>query len=56
MHETWILIARVIALAHDRWRTTIGRHRPFAGKIAGLEERVERQEAGEQGVISKRAV
>ncbi len=45
MHEALILIARAIALAHDRWRTTIGRRRPLSGKIAVLEERVERLEA-----------
>ncbi len=45
MHEALLLIARVIGCAHDRWRRTIGRHRPLSGKIAILEERVRRFEA-----------
>ena len=45
MHEALILIARAIALAHDRWRTTGGRRRPLSGKIAVLEERVQKLEA-----------
>ncbi len=44
MHEALILIARAIALANDRWRTTIGRRRPLSGEIAVLEERVQRLE------------
>jgi len=39
MYEALILIARSIALAHDRWRTTVGRRRPLSGKIAVLDER-----------------
>ena len=45
MYEALILIARSIALAHDRWRTDVGRRRPLSGKIAVLEERAERLEA-----------
>ena len=45
MHEALILIARAIALAHDQWRSTIGRRRPLSGKIAVLEGRLERLEA-----------
>jgi transposase InsO family protein len=45
MHEALILIARAIALAHDRWRARVGTRRPLSGKIAVLEERVQRLEA-----------
>ena len=45
MHQALLLVARAIALAHDRWRSTIGRRRPLSGKFAVLEERVERLEA-----------
>jgi len=45
MHEALILIARVIAVAHDRWRSTVGRRRPLSGKIAVSEERLRRLEA-----------
>ncbi|MDJ0522811.1 MAG: integrase core domain-containing protein, partial [Planctomycetota bacterium] len=44
MHEALLLVARAIALAHDRWRRTVGRRRPLSGKIAILEERVQRLE------------
>ncbi|MHC5011402.1 MAG: hypothetical protein ACYTG6_10690, partial [Planctomycetota bacterium] len=44
MHEALILIARAMALAHDRWRATIGRRCPLSGKIAVLAERVQRLE------------
>ena len=42
MHEALTWIARAIALAHDHWRTTFGRRRPLSGKIAVLEEQVQR--------------
>jgi hypothetical protein len=45
MHEALILIAHAIALAHDHWRRTVGRRRPLHGRIAVLEEHVERLEA-----------
>jgi putative transposase len=45
MHEALILVARAIALAHDHWRSTVGRRRPLSGKIAVLEERVRQLEA-----------
>jgi putative transposase len=45
MHEALMLIARAIALAHDRWRARIGTRRPLSGKIAVLEERVQRLKA-----------
>lgn len=44
MHEALILIARAIALAHDHWRSTVGRRRPLSGRIAVLEERVQQLE------------
>lgn len=45
MHEALIVIARAIALAHDHWRRTIGWRRPLSGKIAVLEEHVQRLRA-----------
>ena len=45
MHHALILIARAIAFAHDHWRGTIGRRRPLSGKIAVLEEHVQRLRA-----------
>jgi transposase-like protein len=45
MHEALMLIARAIALAHDRWRARVGTRRPLSGKIAVLEELVQRLEA-----------
>lgn len=45
MHEALLLVARAIALAHDRWRSTVGRRGPLSGQIAVLEERVRQLEA-----------
>jgi putative transposase len=45
MHEALLVIARAIALAHDHWRSAIGRRRPLSGRISNLEERVRRLEA-----------
>lgn len=45
MHEALLIIARAIALAHDHWRSAIGRRRPLSGRISSLEERVKRLEA-----------
>jgi len=45
MHEALITIANMIALAHDHWRATIGRRRPLSGKIAALEEQLQRLRA-----------
>jgi len=45
MHEALIAIARMIALAHDRWRATTGRRRPLSGKVAVLEEKAQRLRA-----------
>jgi len=45
MHEALILIALAVALARDRWPSTVGRRRPFSGKISVLEEQVQRVEA-----------
>ena len=42
MHEALITIARMIALAHDHWRATVGRRRPLSGKVAVLEEKLQR--------------
>jgi len=44
MHEALILITRAMALAHDHWRTTVGRRRQLSGKVAVLEERVQQLE------------
>jgi len=44
MHEALIFIAGAIAIAHDCWRITIGRHRPLSGRIGVLEENVQRLE------------
>ena len=44
MLDAMILIARHIALAHDRWRVGLGR-RPLSGEVSRLEERVQRVEA-----------
>jgi len=45
MHEALITIARMIALAHDHWRATVGRRRPLSGKVAVLEEQAQRLRA-----------
>jgi hypothetical protein len=43
MHEALIEVARVIAAAHHRWRSRLGR-RPLSGEVSRLEERVRRIE------------
>ena len=53
MHEALITIARMIALAHDPWRATIGRRRPLSGKIAVLEEQLQRLRA-ENALLQRR--
>jgi hypothetical protein len=42
VHDALILIARAVALAPDQWRSSIGRLRSLSGKIAGIEEQVQR--------------
>jgi hypothetical protein len=49
MHQALLPVARAIALAHDRWRSTVGRRRALSGQIAVLEERVRR--LGAEGAL-----
>jgi hypothetical protein len=53
MHEALIWIARAIALAHDHWRCSIRRRRPLSGKIAVLEEQVQRLRAENKLLLSR---
>ncbi|MHC4163845.1 MAG: coiled-coil domain-containing protein [Planctomycetota bacterium] len=55
MHQALILIARAIALAHDRWRRSVGRRLSLSGHIAVLEERDRRLEA-ENALLRARLV
>ena len=45
MLRALLLVAREIALAHDRWLAQLVRRRPLAAEIAALRETVERQRA-----------
>jgi len=45
MRRALIRIARAIALAHDRWRRSVGRRLSLSGHVATLEERVSQLEA-----------
>jgi transposase InsO family protein len=45
MIRALLLVAREIALAHDRWLATVARRRPLAAENAALRETVERQRA-----------
>ncbi len=45
MLRALLVVAREIALAHDRWRATIARRKPLAAENAALRETVERQRA-----------
>jgi len=45
MIRALLLVAREIALAHDRWLASLGQRRPLAAEIAALRETVGRQRA-----------
>ncbi len=45
MHQALLLVAAVIARAHDHWRRRAGRRRLLSSRLAVLEERVARLEA-----------
>jgi hypothetical protein len=45
MIRALLLVAREIALAHDRWLARLARRRPLAAENAALRETVERQRA-----------
>jgi len=53
MHEALITVARMIALAHDHWRATIGQRRPLYGNVAILEEQLQRLRA-EKTLLQRR--
>jgi len=44
MQQILLLVGRALALAHERWRMTLGQRLSRAARIAVLEERVERLE------------
>ena len=54
MHQALALIGTAISLAHDRWRSGIGRRRPLSGTIAALEQRISQIET--ENVLLRRRV